>query len=663
MDTSAYLSMFIDESNEHLQAINDSLLELEKSPEQLELVEQIFRSAHTLKGMSATMGFEDLASLTHQMENVLDLVRNEKLQMNKRIFDALFQSLDALEAMVADIVDGGTGKADVRAIVHELGEIESGDIQKDAEQVSVANENFKLDLYQQTVVQQAAEQGYDIFLIHVIIEEQCVMKSVRAYMVVETLSQLGEIFMQEPSAEVMEKDWADHQFHVGLITQQSEDHIKTSVLNISEIADVKLSRWNEGVQEAATSTVKTEEKQEEKASEQKKANSGRMRQEAPLSRTIRVDLNRLDQVINLFSEMLIDRGRLDSLAEQLNQPELTETVEHMSRISTELQELVLRLRMMPLESVFARFPRMVRDIAGNLNKQIDFIITGQETELDRTVIEEIGDPLVHLLRNSLDHGIETREERLQAQKPEVGTIHLRAFHSGGQVTIEIEDDGKGIDRDKVLATALEKEIISAEKASSMSDEEVYQLLFASGFSTADKVSDLSGRGVGLDVVKSKINSLGGEVRVISQRGVGTKFIIQLPLTLSIITAMLFRLGTENYALPLASIVETAVYEKSAIQFVHGNRMLEYRGKLIPLMILNDILEVPATGQDEKEVSVMIIRKGDQLAAVQVDEIVGQQDIVLKSLGEYLQGTFAVSGATILGNGQVALILDVNTLIL
>lgn len=666
MDTSQYLSMFIDESNEHLQAISDCLLELEKQPDQLELVQQIFRSAHTLKGMSATMGFEDLASLTHKMENVLDLIRNEQLKLDKHIFDVLFQSLDALEDMVGDIVNGGSGEADVKHIVDMLIKIAEGDVKQSESEDAENSDNINLDSYQQAIVKQAIETGNEVYLINVRFDEKCVMKAVRAYMVLDAINPMGEVFITRPTVEEMEQDFDGDSFQIGLITERSEEDIEKSIMQISEVAEAKLTKWKQ-ISDKETSNQPQKNDVSEKKKQKKEAPPAKQTKkdkQFQLNRTIRVDISRLDQVINLFSELLIDRARLETLSEEIKNDQLTDTIVHMTRISSELQELVLNLRMVPLETVFNRFPRMVRDLATSLDKDIDFIITGQETELDRTVIEELGDPLVHLLRNSLDHGIESKEERKQTQKPQTGTIHLRAYHSGNHVTIEIEDDGKGINREKVLATAKKRGIVTEEEAQSMSDEQVFQLLFASGFSTADKVSDISGRGVGLDVVKSKITSIGGEVRVSSQRGVGTKFSIQLPLTLSIISAMLFRLGEENYAIPLSSVIETAIYQKEQIQYAQGIPMLEFREHLIPLILLKDVLDYPKnTDEEEQELTVLIIRKGDRIAAAKVDEIYGQQDIVLKSLGAYLKDSFAVSGATILGDGQVALILDVNALII
>lgn len=368
--------------------------------------------------------------------------------------------------------------------------------------------------------------------------------------------------------------------------------------------------------------------------------------------------------MNLFSELLIDRVRLEQLASEVRRNDLTETVEHMARVSADLQNIVLKLRMVPVESVFNRFPRMVRDLAKSLDKKVDLVITGAETELDRTVIDEIGDPLVHLIRNAVDHGVEPIAERVKIGKPEVGTVHLRAYHSGNHVFIEIEEDGKGINRPKVLETAIKRGVVTAEEAKNLSDEEVNMLIFAAGFSTADKVSDISGRGVGLDVVKSKISSLGGHVTVHSTLGAGTKFSIQLPLTLSIIAAMLIKLGSEKYAFPLSSIVETGSVKRSDIRTLHGNRMIDYRQSIIPVVSLAALVDSPDyRDEEETETEMLIVRKGDKLAAILVDEFIGQSEIVLKPLGKYLVSNLGVvSGATILGDGQVALIVDPNALI-
>ncbi|CAM3357812.1 chemotaxis protein CheW [Marinicrinis lubricantis] len=671
MEVNQYLSMFIDESKEHLQAMNENLLSLESNPEDLSIVQTIFRSAHTLKGMSATMGFEDLASLTHETENVLDMVRNDQLKMNEHIFDVMFKSLDHLEKMVEDIIQGGTGKADVTEVVGLLKAIVKGDVPQDNQQTAASDSGPILDEFQLSILKQSAEAGHSIYRISVSIREDCMLKAVRAYMVFEALEQNGEVVISSPPAEDIEQDKFGRQFSLYYISQLDVSSLQSTIENISEIETVTV----EQLQVQALDEIASAQKQAAAAAvaeapklETKKADGeAGSKQAAPkaagqIARTIRVDIERLDQLMNLFSEMLIDRVRLESLADEIRRSDLTETVEHMTRISSELQNLVLKLRMVPVDTVFNRFPRMIRDIAKTLGKKIDLVISGADTELDRTVVDEIGDPLVHLLRNSVDHGVEPIEDRVKVGKSEIGTVHLRAYHSGNHVFIEIEDDGRGIIREKVLKTALKNGVVTEEQAGKMSDNEVFQLLFASGFSTADKITDISGRGVGLDVVKSKIQSLGGHVEVDSVPNKGSKFTIQLPLTLSIITAMLIRLGQEKYAIPLSSIVETALVSRQQLKYVHGQAMLDYRNGVIPVISLADVLDCPPESSESAEMNLVIVKKAEKHAALIVSEFIGQQEIVLKSLGNYLNQTFAVSGATILGDGQVALIIDPTTLI-
>lgn len=691
MDMNQYLSMFIDESNDHLQSLNEKMLELESSPEDLSIVQVIFRSAHTLKGMAATMGFEDLASLTHKMENVLDLVRNEKLQMKESIFDVMFQSLDALESMVQDIMAGGEGKLDVSQIVSALQAIEKGEesVSSTEAPVAVSNMNSEtsmpaLDEFQTSVLLQSINDGQGAMFIHVKISNTSQLKSVRAYMVFNLLEQSGDIIKSEPSAQEIEQDAFEYEFSVYYITQLQAEDVKKAILNISEVEEVKVVPLNEemlglGSYEtaAAASVVEkpetaTQENSKPKSEDstsatpikEKTAPAPTKPKSAPAtSKTIRVDIERLDVLMNLFSELLIDRSRLEQLSSDLGHTDLIETVEHMSRVSSDLQNIVLKLRMVPVDTVFNRFPRMIRDLAKSMDKKIDLVITGAETELDRTVIDEIGDPLVHLLRNAVDHGIESTQKRIESGKSETGTIQLRAFHSGNHVFIEIEDDGAGIYREKLLKVAISRGVVTEEAAAEMTDKQVFQLLFEPGFSTADKISDISGRGVGLDVVKAKITSLGGNVTIHSVPGKGTNFSVQLPLTLSIISAMMIKLGTEKYAIPLSSIVETGLIKKEKIRDIHGTKMISYRETLVPYISLAEFLQVEGySDEEEEEVEIVVIRKGDQMAALAVDDFIGQNEIVIKSLGKYLPAIQGISGATILGDGQVALIIDPNGLI-
>ncbi len=674
METNQYLNVFIDESRDHLQKLNENLLQLEQNPHDIGIVQEIFRSAHTLKGMSATMGFEDIASLTHEMENVLDLVRHEKLEMNNDIFDAMFKSLDFLETMVQDITDGGEGKSDVSETVHLLKSTiqggGSGSKAPSSAAIGSADKGLELDEYQYSVLEQSLQTGFKVYYAKVIIRQDCILKAARAYMVFDVLERHGEVVKSSPSVQEIEQEKLDNDFTVYYISKMKMQELEQLIMNISEIDSVQIVPMDvDSLQQllrTSKAAVQPDRSKTQQAAREKSASSqaDTSRHAPQVSRSIRVDIERLDTLMNLFSELLIDRVRLESLADEIKRDDLTGTIEHMTRVSTDLQNIVLKLRMVPVDTVFNRFPRMIRDLAKSLDKKIELVISGAETELDRTVIDEIGDPLVHLLRNSLDHGLEPVVERIAAGKSESGTIHLSAYHSGNHVFIEIEDDGRGIQRDKVLKVALKNGLVTEEEAQNFSDAEVFQLLFASGFSTADKISDISGRGVGLDVVNTKISSLGGHVTVESKIGVGSKFTVQLPLTLSIISAMLVAVRGEKYAIPLSSIVETSIIRPDQIRNVQGRRVIEYRAGVIPIIPLGDLLECPAQegDGDADELEIVVIRKGEKMAALIVDDFIGQQEIVLKTLGKYLTNVFVVSGATILGDGQVALILDPNAII-
>ncbi len=688
MDTNQYLEMFIDESKEHLQAINENLLALENDPNDMNIVNEVFRSAHTLKGMSATMGYEDLANLTHKMENVLDGIRNHKITVNSDILDVVFLSVDDLEAMVNDIASGGDGKRDVSEVVQKLLLIEKGEdpkgatgnLGKDSEskdkiETSGNNQLGVLDEFEITVLEQSKEQGFDSYQITVKLRDDCLLRGARVFMVFEILEQVGEVIKANPPVEDLEEERFDYEFSVVLVTKENAEDIEKRIMKVSEIESVTVNVFSiedykqgqNNILENSQTTNANEKMNDSSSTSQEnnsKSESGKEKTKGQnvSNKTIRVNIERLDILMNLFEELVIDRGRLEQISNDLNNPELHETVERMSRISGDLQNIILNMRMVPVEQVFNRFPRMVRQLARDLNKKINLEIIGAETELDRTVIDEIGDPLVHLIRNAIDHGVETPEERIAKGKPEEGTVVLKAYHSGNHVFIEIEDDGAGINRDKVLKKAIERGVVTAETGASMTDKQVYELIMASGFSTADKISDVSGRGVGLDVVKSTIESLSGSVSIESRFGHGSIFSIQLPLTLSIISVMLVEIQEEKYAIPLSSIIETAIIKKQDILNAHNQKVIDFRGKVVPLVFLKDIFEVPVVNEEDGLYSVVIVRKGEKMAGLVVDSFIGQQEIVLKSLGNYLNSAFAISGATILGNGQVALIIDCNALI-
>ncbi|NLR45254.1 chemotaxis protein CheW [Priestia megaterium] len=658
MDMNQYLEVFIEESKEHLQNVNDQLMRFEKNTDDLGYVNEIFRSAHTLKGMSATMGFDDLAQLTHKMENVLDAVRNHQIDAHTEVLDALFESVDALEIVVQSISEGGDGQLDVKLLVQKLQRIVA-----EEPAAEHAASSIEYDEFVQTLLSQTAGQGFDAFEITVQLERTCLLKAARAYMVFDVLEQAGDVIKSAPTVQDIEQEKFESSFIVILVTSESQEKLKASIMEVSEVESVKI----------AAVPIKKETEMQELVSQEEAAAIQEVTVSAPSkspveekrqlsnNKTIRVNIDRLDSLMNLFEELVIDRGRLEQISKELNNSELDETVERMSRISGDLQTIILNMRMVPVETVFNRFPRMVRQLSKDLGKQIELQIVGADTELDRTVIDEIGDPLVHLLRNAVDHGIEMPQARLKNGKNEKGTIRLKSYHSGNHVFIDLEDDGAGINREKVLQKALDRGIIDGKTAETLTDKQVYELIFASGFSTAEQISDVSGRGVGLDVVKNTIESLGGSVTIDSNEGYGSRFSIQLPLTLSIISALLVQMSEERYALPLSSIIETAIVQLKEVMHVHGQKVIDFRGAIIPLIDLKELFTVPNPVQRD-HYSVVIVKKGEKTAGLIVDSFIGQQEIVLKSLGHYLPGVFAISGATILGDGQVALIIDCNALI-
>lgn len=677
MDTAQFLDIFIDESTEHLDTLYEQLLELEKRPEDLTIIEEIFRAAHTIKGMSATMGYDDIANLTHRLENIFDGIREEKIFVQANMMDYMFEAVDHLNDMVEDIANGGDGSGNVDRIVRQLERIEHGELfveEKESNEeaaveqsVDSAHEHTEitLDEFQITVLEESNELGFQNVQITVHLSETCLLKGVRAYMVFELFEKMGDIVHANPSVHDIEEENFDLSFSTIFVTKHSKTEIEERVLKITEVESVDIKDFSiedytkQREQQVVEHTVTDVESTEETTEEQKEQRPVRA---AVQTKTIRVNIERLDRLMNLFEELVIDRGRLEQIAVELEHYDLQETVERMSRVSSDLQSIILTMRMIPIDNVFSRFPRMVRQLARELDKEIDVDIIGAETELDRTVIDEIGDPLVHLIRNAVDHGIETPDVRARHGKPETGTITLEAYHSGNFVFVEISDDGAGINPERIKQIAIEKGLIAASDAEQLSNEETFALMLESGFSTNEEVSDISGRGVGLDVVKNTIESLGGTLTIQSELGEGTTFSVQLPLTLSIISVLLVQLAEEKYAIPLSSVIETVNTHTSEIFSAHNNKVIDFRGKVVPLAFLRNIFEVSEDPYPSEYVQVVIVRRGEKLTGLVVDSLIGQQEVVLKSLGNYLSNTFAISGATILGDGGVALIVDSNALI-
>ncbi|MCI6022093.1 MAG: chemotaxis protein CheA [Clostridia bacterium] len=697
MDVSQYLEIFIDESNEHLQTLSDELMVLEKEPENKDTINEIFRAAHSLKGMAGTMGYKRMQNLTHNMENVFSEIRNDKMKVNSKLVDVLFQCLDALESYVDNIrntQDEGTD--DNEPIIKELNDFLANEgkenaqpkeekPQEEAKPEGGTDETItdvSLADFEKNAVNEALKKGMHVCNIHVYVDPNCILKAARAFLVFKNLEGHGDVIKSMPSVQDIEDEKFDFDFSIVFVTEEEASKILDIIKNVSEIKDAVLTEIKEPLKteddNAPAEASKEEHKNEAPAqdSAEKKPAPSAAKKPAqaasakpgvkPVGRSVRVDIEKLDVLMNLVSELIIAKNGLvasasDEEGNAANQG-FHEQIEYLERVTTNLHESVMKVRMMPIESVVSKFPRMIRDLSKKLNKKMELYMTGEETELDRTVIDEIGDPLMHLLRNSADHGLESAEVRAERGKPEVGSIFLNAYQDGNNVVIEVGDDGNGIDVEKVKKKAIEKGNITEEQAEMMTEKEIIDLLFKPSFSTSDKITDVSGRGVGLDVVKSKIEALGGAVEVKTTYGVGSTFIIHLPLTLAIIQALMVKLGDEKYAISLDSIQTIEDIPVSEIKYVHAKEVISLRGNVIPLVRLRELLDVPGEPEESENITVVIVSKGDKQAGLVVDSLIGQLEIVIKSLGKYININKMISGATILGDGSVALIIDANTLV-
>ena len=706
METNQYMDMFLDESKEHLQSLNDGLLGLEDNAEDLSILNEIFRNAHTLKGMSATMGYNKIAELTHEMEDVLDMLRKEQLKVTGDIIDTLFKCIDSLEQMINNVANGDPEDLiDVSDLVAKLTAIMRGEgatpatpaetsapapaaSQTPAAETSAVSSDVPVDLTEteKNIITEAEKSGMHGIYLKVTLSETCLLKSARSYMVMNSLEEVGEVIRTIPPAEDLEQEAFERSFEVILITGSEEEVIHDAAMGVSEVenAETQVIKFGATAAPAPAPAPVVEQKsastapattptpapaskssapankpaapaggsQPANAAAQKKSHAGQ---------SVRVDIDKLDTLMNLMGELVINKVRLEQIGQVHRLSELTETLEQMDRVTTDLQNIVMKVRMVPVSQVFNRFPRMVRDVTKELNKEINLTIEGEDTELDRTVIDEIGDPIMHLLRNSLDHGIEMPDEREAKGKPRVGEVGLIARHEGNNVVIMVTDDGKGIDANVIRRKAVEKGLFSQEEVDSMEDADAVRIIFLPGFSTAEKISDISGRGVGMDVVKSKIESLSGQVDVETHVNEGSIFKIKLPLTLAIIQAMLVQVQNEMYAIPLASIDSTLSIQPSDIRTVQNNEVIVLRGEIIPIIRMEETLMVPHV-KDTHELFVVVVHAGDSKAGIVVDKLIGQQEIVIKTLGNLFMGLKMFSGATVLGDGRVALILDVATML-
>ena len=723
MDTSQYLELFADETKEHLQSLNEHILILEKEPENEDTINEIFRTAHTLKGMAGTMGFARMQRLTHDLENVFSEIRNGNMKANAKLIDVLFRGLDALESYLDVITtEGNEGTEDNQDIIDDLNALleeqsggaapapDKGEKDKKDEKASEEKEEsaeaaptaegdkdkckyleIPVDESELSAIRSAKEEGKNIYGVTVYLQESCILKSARAFLVFKSVESKGELIKSVPTTEKIEDEEFDLDFSWILATTESKEAVEKLIMNVSEIAEAHIGDFpipeEEPAEAPAADTTPApapaadkkpaaapaakkpaaQPKKPAEAAEQPKKAGATATKAKMGSRSVRVDIDKLDVLMNLVSELIIAKNGLVSVSSNggipsENSQTFHDQIEYLERVTTNLHESVMKVRMVPIDSVVNRFPRMIRDLNRKLNKKMELYMTGEETELDRTVIDEIGDPLMHLLRNSADHGLESNEERLSLGKPEVGSIFLDAYQDGNNVIIDVRDDGAGIDVDKVRQKAIDRGTVTEKQAETMTDKDFIDLLFMPSFSTADKITDVSGRGVGLDVVKTKIEALGGSISAKTVAGEGSTFSIQLPLTLAIIQALMVEVGSEKYAIPLGNINGIEDIKKEEICFVQSKEVIHLRGSVIPILRLEEILDIEESGRESDSLIVVVIKKGEQQVGLVIDNLLGQQETVIKSLGRHITNNKLFSGATILGDGEVALILDTNTLI-
>lgn len=654
MEMSDLMGVFLEEAEEQLQKLDDGILQLEKDPSNLEIIKEIFRAAHTLKGSSATMGLKDVADLTHAMENLLDCLRNATAEVTPDIIDLLLESIDSLRVLISQVSAGEPMDLDTTELVQNLRAACSSDssqVQKVDKKAATPAKNAPVSV------------ASDCMLIRLKIRDDCVMPGVRAFMVYHALTDLGEIISSDPPQETAESIEAGAEMTIVLRPSGSRDEVTQAMRAVSEVDLIEVPDSPAQSPESAAAPVQV--KPEAKPAVRRPDNSSEAGSKS--IQTVRVGVDRLDTLMNLVAELVIDRTRVTQIEGNLSLKyenedlvqNLAETAAHIGRVVTELQEHIMKVRLLPVEQVFNRFPRMVRDLTRKAGKEIEFIMEGQETELDRSILEDIVDPLTHLLRNAVDHGVENPEERVKAGKPKTARVVLAAKQEENRIIIEVEDDGNGIDVEKVKAAALKKGAITQDMLSRMSEEDSLQLIFASGVSTAEKITDISGRGVGMDVVRNNIQALSGTVDVHTEIGVGTRFKISLPLTLAIIQALVTGVDDRIFVIPLSAVAETFRCSANDVRSIEGRPAINFRGSVLPLVHLGGLLEASVRFRrpEGDSITFVVVRTGVHKVGLVVDKLIGEQEVVIKPLGSFFGDIRGIAGATILGDGRVALIVD------
>ena len=675
-EDSEYKEMFIEEAREHLTTLNQSLLDFEQNPEDEDALNKIFRAAHTIKGMAATLNYDPIQHLSHKTEDTLDLIRQHQINVDSSVVDLIFNCFDGIEAMVEDIAVNDATDFEVTPLIDQLEQyLESTSDKKDQPKNKPSSStSISLDFPKKTneTILQKLEQDQPVYALHISVEEQCKMKSIRAYLLLKKLTDNGEIVYSKPSRKKIEDGNFEQSFDLFYTTKADAEAVHEIVDSVSEleekqvipltIEDDKITLPKEFAQDQPAKTPKKQDKKQpttkptsKKPSKPKKGLQGQ-------SQSIRVGMDQLDEFMNLIGELVISKGRLTQIAADHSLDDLTETISNFDRLTNQLQDKIMNIRMIPMKHIFNRFPRMVRDLSKQSSKQIDFQMEGEGIELDRTVLDEIGDPLVHLLRNAIDHGVETPEEREKNGKSPSGTVQLIAERKRNHVLIKVTDDGKGIDPQKMKEAAVKKDLKTEQEVQSLTDQQALQLIFLPGLSSAKKITNISGRGVGMDVVKSTIEKLNGVVDVQSSMNKGSTFSLKLPLTMAIFKALFIGIDEETYAVPISNIIETVRLYPEDITFVDGNRTTVIRNEVLPVLGLKELVKKTDTMDSTKSMYGVIIQREDKKFGLLVDRLIGEQEITIKNVGGSMKRTKGIAGVTITGDGRVILVLDVNTLV-
>jgi two-component system chemotaxis sensor kinase CheA len=667
MDTSEYMPMFLAESREHLQDLNLAVVRIEETPDDRETVDEIFRIAHSLKGMSATMGFSVIAALTHQMEDVFELLKQRADGLSREAIDVLFKCLDALEAAVEEIATDGAEQLDPDALIEQLkGLIRERTPEQELERIG------GVELPDLPAVRELADGSR---IVHVVadLSEEALMPAVRAFMLFAALGELGEIVGSIPAQDGVEQ-FQGSRLEVWLASDHEDERIEAAARSVSDVEQVVLADAQDDMMPPSLETLSAAYADAEPVvlgagpDSNGDAPAGPSRGarrtttgNSQVGATVRVDAERLDQLMHFMGELVIHRTVVETLAGDAAVPGMQQAIQDLARSSQALQAMVMQVRMIPVEAVFLRFPRLVRDLSSKLGKEVELQLVGQDTELDRTVVDALGDPLVHLVRNALDHGLEPPDVREAAGKPRTGVLEISARHAGGNVIISVRDDGRGVDPARVAQKAFERGLISEEAIPAVDSQRAAELLFTAGFSTAETTSDISGRGVGMDAVQAKIRELGGEVIVASELGHGMTAQIRLPLTLAIMSALLVEAEQVPFAIPLDRIERTLRLEDHAVRSVAGSRMLVLRDGVLPLIDAGEALAGCAVASGEAHDHAVIVRGRDRRLALAVGTLVGQRELVTRPLPSEVSDRAAVSGGAVLSNGEIALIVDCDAL--